>query len=118
MAETEDQQPSRKLSTAAALLGKAQSTTFPAEQESLALGAYSQLAAFLNSLDRLEASGAGRRERRLLVDRRSPVPRPVPELPAAAADEPEVIDLRTDRARSVYRRPDGPGPGARIDLVL
>lgn len=128
----------RKLSTVAALIGKAQSTTFPAEQESLVLGAYSQLADYLNCLDRSDTTHAVRRERRRLTDRRgSPTPHatvpsgsqlvPVetamlPSTAASASEDddggPEVIDLRTDRLRTVYRGPERRDRGVRIDLTL
>lgn len=128
----------RKLSTVAALIGKAQSTNFPAEQESLVLGAYSQLADYLNFLDRSDTTRAVRRERRRLTDRRGNatphaavaggshlVPVEAAMLPGTAASDPddeesspEVIDLRTDRLRSMYRGPDRRDRGVRIDLTL
>ncbi len=58
------------LNTAGALLDKARSTPFTAEQEALAFRAYSQLAKYLNALDPGGGGSARRRERRLLRDRR------------------------------------------------
>ncbi len=139
MSGSSEDRHNRKLSTVAALIGKAQSTTFPAEQESLVLGAYSQLAEYLNSLDRSDATEAVRRDRRHLVDRRVPaapheaVSSPEEMVPLAVqarrspsagdvglAGQPEsaVIDLRSDRLRTTYKGPIRSDRGKWIDVVI
>ncbi len=75
MAERNDL-PEKQLSTAAALIIKAQATPFPAERESLAMRAYTQLASYLNSLDPESGANGRRRERRFLRDRRVGRPKP------------------------------------------
>lgn len=125
----------KKLTTAAALIDKAEASTFAAEQESLALKAYTELASFLNSFGAQPPSGPGGRlrDRRLLVDRRAPG-RPEsgprrdgidlkgdspPETIDLPADGPtEVIDLRVQQARAVYRRPVPSTLGAVVDFSL
>ncbi|MDE3204484.1 MAG: hypothetical protein KGQ66_09685 [Acidobacteriota bacterium] len=69
MATTPTAEELRRLSTAAALIAKAEATTFPAEQQALALRAYTELAAYLNSVE-AKNPGPRRRERRLF-DRRA-----------------------------------------------
>ncbi len=103
---------SRLLSTAALLLGKAQGSGHPPEQEALALGAYRELAAYLNSLEPPDTVGGRRRERRLIADRRAGQKRGKPE--------PQVIDLRLDQARAAYRSASTEGArlGSRLDLGL
>lgn len=102
----------RRLATVAALIGKAQATPFPAERESLALRAYTQLAAYLNSLEPPSDASQRRRERRQLRDRRGRGARP--------AEQPPSNDLQSKRAASQYRsamsRP--PARGVFIDAEL
>lgn len=81
------------LHRAVALLLKADSSSFSAEQASLALGAYRDLALYLNGLES-QSHGGPRRERRLLVDRRSG-PRPVP---LTASDTPTALRARNKTA--------------------
>ena len=100
-----------RLSTAALLIGKAQGSAYPSEQESLALRAYRELAAYLNSVQPPDLGGR-RRERRLLTDRRGGKRRTDPK--------PPVIDLRLDQARAAYRAaaPQSGPVGSHLDLGL
>lgn len=135
----------RRLSTVAALMAKAEGSPFGAEQHALALRAYTELAAYLNSVES-KSPGARRRERRLL-DRRgrgsaesptespgaaaSPPPngatsRPggAPRNPGSAggpdrATDPPVIDLQVLQARTAYRAVPRPTPtGVRVNVGL
>ena len=94
-----------KLSVASALIAKAQGTSIPVEQESLAMGAYAVLAAFLNSIEPMVPPGDRKRERRLLNDRRAGG--------HTRSDEPRTIDLRSEKVKSAYAnvtpRPTGVG---------
>jgi hypothetical protein len=120
-----------RLSTVAALIGKAQGSPFVAEQESLVMKAYTELAAILNSAEINPASAQEprRRERRLLVDRRAQEGQaPGGEMGIGPArmgragsrrrgtdSGPEVIDLRVGQARAVYRTAT---PGRTIGTVV
>ena len=94
MAERRDLEE-KQLSTAAALISKAQATSFAAEREALVLRAYTQLAAYLNQVAPSAGSTSRRRERRLLVDRRARRNR-------SAATSP-TGDVKSTRGASVYQ---------------
>ncbi|MDA8047684.1 MAG: hypothetical protein M0Z30_21040 [Actinomycetota bacterium] len=115
----------RRLSTAAALIGKAESSAFAAEQHALVLRAYTELAAFLNALDARDP--AKRRRERRLYDRRGasgsgtagrgrtsrgPDPEPTGGSP--------VIDLQVRQARTAYREitPRPTPTGVRVNVGL
>lgn len=100
----------KQLSTAAALISKAQGTAFPAERESLAMRAYVQLASFLNSLDPAHGAGERRRERRLLVDRRAGRARPAA---ASRSGDPKASRAASSYHAALARKP---AVGRQIDV--
>ncbi len=113
MAAREDHRDTRKLTTAAALIGKAEGTSFEPEQAALALKAYTELASYLNAVDSYARVDGRKRERRLLNDRRGG---PTPDAEAS----PPVIDLRVQHARRAYRSaaPQRGRVGERVDFTL
>ena len=102
----------KQLSIAAALINKAQATPFPAERESLAMRAYTQLASYLNALDPETGADGRRRERRLLRDRRGGRTKP--------SREPVPSDLRSKRGTSSYQSAVArrSGVGVQIDFEV
>jgi hypothetical protein len=110
MAERKDP-GERQLSIAAALITKAQTTSFPAERESLVLRAYTQLATYLNSLDPQPPSER-RRERRFLVDRRARA--------NERSGEPAPREVKARHIASTYRSflTRRPAVGVNIDVEV
>ena len=127
MAPSVDGSEDKRLSTVAALIGKAVATSYPAERHAMAMRAYSELAAFLAAIE--DAPSAGRRRERRLYDRRTGSAPPGTGRTGATGDPgdkgpqdvpPVVIDLRPNRAGSLYRSSSpAPAPrGVTVDIGL